>query len=126
MTVKGVRQIRQNVGNWVVDTRGKKTQQVLNGIMMTAKGYATLWTPVDTATLVNSLTYSVDGDRAVMFYRAGFADKTGFNYAEFLHNTTKWSPSKKPTATHHFLSKAFEEPEPQADFRRIMGGIYSR
>lgn len=126
MTVKGVRQIRQNVGKWVADTQGMKTQHVLNGIMMAAKGYATLWTPVDTATTINSLSYSVNGDRAVMFYRAGFADKTGFNYAEFLHNTTKWKPTKKPTATHHFLSRAFEDPAPQADFKRVMQEIYSR
>lgn len=124
MAVTGVRQIQQNVGNWIADTQGRKTQQVLHGIMGTAKGYATLWTPVDTATLVNSLSYSVDSDRAVMFFRAGFADQSGFNYAEFLHNTTKWKPSKKPTATPFFLSRAFEDPEPQADFRRTMEAIY--
>lgn len=126
MTVEGVRQIKQNVGKWVADTQFRKTEQVLNGIMMTAKGYATMWTPEDTATLVNSLSYSVNGDRAIMFYRAGFADKTGFNYAEFLHNTEKWKPSKKPMATHHFLSRAFEDKEPQADFNNVMKRIYGR
>lgn len=122
MPVKGASKVKANVGRWVAEVQGD-TEKVLTAIAMTGAGYAKLATPVDTATLINSQYYRVNGDKAVIGYSAGFSEK-GFNYGLFLHETTKWKPRKKANATHHFLSNAFESAEYKADYQRIIFNGY--
>lgn len=125
MPVKGVAQIKRNVGNWVAQIEGAQTEKILLTIIMTAAGYAKLETPVDTATLINSLDYKLinNGKTGVVFYGAGFTPK-GFNYGLFLHNNVDWQPVKKKDAKHHFLSDAFESPSYQSDYQRIIVNGY--
>lgn len=119
MPVKGVSQLKNNVGKWVVAVTEQNTKQVLTAIAMTGAGYAKLATPVDTTALINSQYYKVNGDQAIIGYTAGFSTKD-FNYALHLHNNTEWTPRKKKAATHHFLSDAFESPEYKADYQQII------
>lgn len=100
----------------------EQTEKVLLAVMGTAKGYATMWTPVDTSTLINSLDYKVSGNNAIIFYKTGFAEKTGFNYAEYLHENTNWKPGSHPRAneraTPHFLIRAFTDKAAKEDINR--------
>ena len=98
--------------------------KALTGIMMTAKGHVMLNTPVDTSTLINSIDFRVNAPTAVMYFRAGFADKTGFNYAEWLEENENWKPSKKPTAGPHFLRDGFESQESINDFMNVIEALY--
>jgi hypothetical protein len=118
MPVKGAAKVKANVGRWVAEVQGN-TEKVLTAIAMTGAGYAKLATPVDVNTLINSQYYKVNGDRAIIGYSDGFS-KHGFNYGLYLHENTTWKPRKKKAATHHFLSDAFESPEYQADYKRII------
>jgi hypothetical protein len=121
MPVKGVAHIKRNVGRWIANVETKVTEKVLLTIIMTGAGYAKLATPVDTAALINSQGYKLTngGKSGVVFYGAGFSEK-GFNYGLYLHENVDWKPVKKKNATPHFLSNAFESPEYQADYQRII------
>lgn len=121
MPVKGVSQLKRNVGKWIADVQGKATERVLMAIVMTGAGYAKLATPVDTAALINSQGYKLinGGTTGVVFYGAGFTPK-GFNYGFYLHENKDWKPIKKKNAEHHFLSNAFESASYQADYKKII------
>ena len=121
MPVKGVSQLKRNVGKWIADVQGKATERVLLAIVMTGAGYAKLATPVDLNNLINSQDYKLinGGTTGVVFYGAGFSEK-GFNYGLYLHENTDWKPVKKKNATHHYLSNAFESDSYQADYKKII------
>lgn len=128
MPVKGVTSLKRNVANFFDHKDKTATKKVLLAISMTAAGYAKLETPVDTDALINSQGYKLinDNKSGVVFYGAGFSD-IGFNYGKFLHDNVykdgsevNWSPRKKATAKHHFLSNAFENDDYQADYLNII------
>ena len=117
--VTGVNLVRKNIGNLKVQI-DKNTEKTLVGIMMTAKGHVMLKTPVDTSTLINSLDFKVSERSAVLYFRGGFADKTGFNYALKLEESENWSPRKKPNAGPHFMRDGFESPEAKSDIWAVI------
>ncbi|MGL6172328.1 MAG: hypothetical protein ACRC1S_10610 [Vibrio sp.] len=124
MPVKGVSHIKGNVGRWVAEISGNTTQKVLLTIGMNASAYATLATPVDHDTLINSKYYELinGGKTVVVGFREGFTKK-GFNYGFYLHENVDWKPVKKKNATHHYLSNAFELPEYRQDhIKTIING----
>lgn len=123
MTVKGVAQIRRNIGNLKVRI-DKSTEKALTAIVMTAKGHVMLKTPEDTATLINSIDFKVATKQAALYFRGGFADKTGFNYALWLEENENWKPSKKPAAGPHFMRDGFESPEARADILDVIKASY--
>jgi hypothetical protein len=124
MTVKGIDKIRKNIGNVFIETQGVNTQAALSAIMMTARGHVMLRTPVDTATMINSLNFKVSKESAVLYFRGGFADKTGFNYALYLEENESWKPTKKPAAGPHFMRDGFESPEARADIMAVIKASY--
>lgn len=119
MAAKGANLIRRNIGNLMVRL-DKNKEATLTAIMMTAKTAVMLKTPVDTSTLINSLEFKVFPNGALLFFRNGFADKTGFNYALKLETSENWKPSKKPNAGPHFMRDGFESPEAIADIKRVI------
>ena len=123
MTVKGVANIRRNIGNLVVQI-DKNTEKALKAIMMTARGHVMMQTPVDTSTLINSIDFKVSARSAVLYFRGGFADKTGFNYALYLEENENWKPTKKPTAGPHFMRDGFESPAARADIMAVIKASY--
>ena len=130
MTVKGVSQLKRNIGEFFF-TVEKDTEATLKAIMMTARGHVMLNTPVDTSTLINSIDFNVSERSAVLYFRGGFADKAGFNYALFLEENVyadgspvDWKPTKKPAAGPHFLRDGFESPEAKADIMTVIRASY--
>lgn len=123
MTVKGVAQIRKNIGNLKVQIE-KNTEKALTAIVMTAKGHVMLKTPVDTSTLINSIDFKVGQNQAVLYFRGGFADVTGFNYALWLEENENWKPTKKPAAGPHFMRDGFESPEARSDILAVIKASY--
>lgn len=119
MAVKGVANIRRNIGNLKAKINSN-TQKTLTAIMLTARGHVMMQTPVDTSTLINSLSFNVFPNGAIMFFKAGFADGSGYNYALKLETTEGWAPSKKAAASPHFLRDGFESPEALADIRAVI------
>lgn len=119
MPVKGVSDIRRKIGSLKVKI-DKNTERTLTAIVTTARGHVMLKTPVDTATLINSLQFQVFPNGAILFFKNGFADVTGFNYALKLETTENWKPSKKPNAGPHFLRDGFESPEARADIKAVI------
>ena len=121
MPVKGVSQLKRNVGKWIADVAGSNTERVLLTLGMNAAGFAKLATPVDHNNLINSQYYIlINGGRTVAVgYRNGFSKKD-FNYGFYLHENTDWKPIKKKNATHHYLSNAFELPEYKQDHMKTI------
>ena len=121
--VTGVNLVRKNIGNLKARI-GSNTEKTLTGIIMTAKGHVMLKTPVDTSTLINSLDFKVSERSAVLYFRGGFADKTGFNYAIKLEENENWTPSKKPNAGPHFMRDGFESQDSINDFMAVIKASY--
>jgi len=117
--VTGVELVRKNIGNLKVQI-DKNTEKTLTAIMMTARTAVMLKTPVDTSTLINSIDYQVSARSAVLYFRAGFSDKTGFNYALKLEENENWTPRKKPNAGPHFMRDGFESPEAKSDIWSVI------
>ena len=117
--VTGADLVRKNVGNLKAKI-DSNTEKTLTAIMMTAKGHVMLKTPVDTSTLINSLDFKVSERSALLYFRAGFADKTGFNYALKLEENENWKPRKKPNAGPHFMRDGFESPEAKSDIWSVI------
>ena len=123
MTVKGVDQLRRNIGKFTAEINGN-TEKALKAIMMTARGHVMLNTPVDTSTLINSIDFKISARSAVLYFIGGFADKTGFNYALYLEENENWKPTKKPAAGPHFMRDGFESPEARADIMAVIKASY--
>lgn len=117
--VTGTNLVRKNIGNLKVQI-DKNTEKTLTAIMMTARTAVMLKTPVDTDTLINSLHFDVSERSALLYFRAGFADVTGFNYALWLEENENWKPSKKPAAGPHFMRDGFESPEAKSDIMAVI------
>lgn len=124
MTVKGVEEVKRRIGQFFIDVDKKKTEQALYGIMMTARGYAALRTPEETAVFVNSIDYTISPyGSAILYYRGGFSEE-GFNFGHWLETNENWNPVKKPIAGPHFLRDAFESPDARQDIMNIIKAAY--
>lgn len=119
MTVKGADQILRNIGRMQVQIKSNR-KKTLTAIMMTAKGHVMEKTPIDTAAFINSIDYQVKDTAAVLYFRGGFAEKTGFNFGLWLETSEDWKPTKKPAAGPHFMRDGFESPDALADIKAVI------
>ena len=119
MALQGMKNVQANLSRFINRAQGENTRKVLTAIAMTGAGYAKLETPVDTATLINSQYYEVNGNQAIVGYKSGFS-ATGFNYAKWLHDNTNWSPIKKNAAKPFYLANAFESQRYKKDYLNII------
>lgn len=77
MPVKGIKRVKMNMRNLVTRITGPVTEKVVTEVMIVGMGYASLITPVDTSTLINSsfreLKSAPNGVKAKVGYTARYA-----------------------------------------------------
>jgi len=123
MPVVGASKVKLNAKKLIDDIAEKRTRKVLTAVLSTGAAYAKTWTPVDTATLINSqrqeVRESASGLTGRVWYDAGFSE-SGFNYAMWLETNDNWKPRKKKQAGPHFLQRGFEDPAAVGDINNVI------
>ena len=116
MPLKGVSQVRGRYQAVIKDIAENKTRKVVTAIVFTGAAWAKLYTPVDTAALINSQRKSVSQSGSAIVGKVWYSQ----DYAVWLETKDTWKPVKKKTAKPHFLRSGFEDDGPQAEIRNII------
>lgn len=109
--VKGISQARKNLNALIGDIQGRKVIRALQSALVIGGAQASLYTPIDTSTLLNSQfrDITVNGNRVTG--RVGYSA----NYAVYVHDPNVPQTFRRSTARKEFLTKGFEDPRRQID-----------
>ncbi|TCW00390.1 HK97 gp10 family phage protein [Biostraticola tofi] len=109
--VTGIRQAQSNLDSLVGDIRGRKVVRALHVAMLIGGAHASLLTPIDTSTLINSQFREVTINGTRITGRVGYSA----NYAVYVHGPNHKQTFRRSTATKEFLTKGFDEELRQID-----------
>ncbi|MFY9993632.1 MAG: HK97 gp10 family phage protein [Leclercia sp.] len=109
--VKGVSQAKKNLNALIGDIQGRMVIRAIQSALIIGGSQATLYTPIDTSTLINSQfrDITVSGHRVTG--RVGYSA----NYAVYVHDPNVPQTFRRATARKEFLSKGFEDTRRQID-----------
>lgn len=120
MPLKGVSQARGRYQAVIKDIAETKTIKVVTAIVATGAAWAKLYTPVDTAALINSQRKSVSQSGGAIVGKVWYSQ----DYAVWLETKSNWTPRKKKTAKPHFLRSGFEDESPRSEINEIIRNGY--
>ncbi|MDU5747874.1 MAG: HK97 gp10 family phage protein [Haemophilus parainfluenzae] len=103
--IKGVRQAQQNLDKLIGDIQGRKAVRALQSAMIIGSSQASLYTPIDTSTLINSQFRELNVNGTMLTGRVGYSA----NYAAFVHDPNIPQNFRRATAQKEFLTKGFED-----------------
>ena len=133
---KGGKQLKQKYSTFVGKMTGPRTESAMTLVLSIGMTGAKELAPMEYGALINSAFRRIDKTKSGMIGVAGFAGgmtKKGFNYALFLHETTKWNPrppSEKlgpawnPDATPKYLERGFTDKDQQSMMKKAIKGSY--
>lgn len=109
--VKGISQAKKNLNALVGDIQGRKVVRAMQSALIIGGSQATLYTPIDTSTLINSQfrEITVNGNRVTG--RVGYSA----NYAAYVHDPSVPQNFRRATARKEFLTKGFDDTCRQID-----------
>ncbi|URR14382.1 HK97 gp10 family phage protein [Citrobacter portucalensis] len=109
--VKGISQAKKNLNALVGDIQGRKVVRAMQSALIIGGSQASLYTPIDTSTLINSQfrEITVNGNRVTG--RVGYSA----NYAAYVHDPSVPQNFRRATARKEFLTKGFEDTQRQID-----------
>jgi len=107
--VRGVAQAKANLDALIADVQGRKVVRAIQSAMLIGSTQASLYTPIDTSTLLNSQFRELNANGTRVTGRVGYSA----NYAVYVHD-----PAVQQTF-RRFSPKASKTPEsrlmPQCD-----------
>lgn len=103
--IKGVRQAQQNLDKLIGDIQGRKAARALQSAMVIGSSQASLYTPIDTNTLINSQFRELNVNGSRLTGRVGYSA----NYAAYVHDPSIPQNFRRATAQKEFLTKGFED-----------------
>lgn len=103
--IKGVRQAQQNLGALIGDIQGRKAARAIQSALIIGSSQASLYTPIDTSTLINSQFRELNVNGTRLTGRVGYSA----NYAAFVHDPNIPQTFRRATAQKEFLTKGFED-----------------
>lgn len=103
--IKGVRQAQQNLDKLIGDIQGRKAVRALQSAMIIGSSQASLYTPIDTNTLINSQFRELNVNGTRLTGRVGYSA----NYAAYVHDPNIPQNFRRSTAQKEFLTKGFED-----------------
>ncbi|MEC6620884.1 HK97 gp10 family phage protein [Enterobacter hormaechei] len=109
--VKGISQAKKNLNALVGDIQGRKVVRAMQSALIIGGSQATLYTPIDTSTLINSQfrEITVNGNRVTGL--VGYSA----NYAAYVHDPSVPQNFRRATARKEFLTKGFDDTRRQID-----------
>ncbi|WP_145055539.1 HK97 gp10 family phage protein [Mixta calida] len=103
--IKGVRQAQQNLDKLIGDIQGRKAARAIQSALIIGSSQASLYTPIDTSTLINSQFRELNVNGTMLTGRVGYSA----NYAAYVHDPNIPQTFRRATAQKEFLTKGFED-----------------
>ncbi|EPJ5864499.1 MULTISPECIES: HK97 gp10 family phage protein [Raoultella] len=109
--VRGIRQAKANLDRIIKDVQGRKVVRALQSAMLIGSAQASLYTPIDTSTLINSQFREITANGVRVTGRVGYTA----SYAVFVHDPEVKQTFRRASAQKEFLTKGFEDTRSQID-----------
>lgn len=109
--VRGIRQAKANLDRIIKDVQGRKVVRAIQSAMLIGSAQASLYTPIDTSTLINSQFREITANGVRVTGRVGYTA----NYAVFVHDPEVKQTFRRASAQKEFLTKGFEDTRSQID-----------
>lgn len=109
--VRGIRQAKANLDRIINDVQGRKVVRAIQSAMLIGSAQATLYTPIDTSTLINSQSREITANGVRVTGRVGYTA----SYAAYVHDPNIPQNFRRATARKEFLSKGFEDTKDAID-----------
>ncbi|PHM52481.1 hypothetical protein [Xenorhabdus sp. KK7.4] len=109
--VTGIREAQSRLNSLIGDIRGRKVVRAVYKALYIGSTQAALYTPIDTATLINSQFRDVRFDGVRLTGRVGYSA----NYAVYVHDPNVKQDFRRATAKKAFLKSGFDEMRREID-----------
>lgn len=109
--VKGIAKAKANLTKLIGDIQGRKAVRAIYKALYIGGAQASLYTPIDTSTLINSQFRDVNVSGKILTGRVGYSA----NYAVYVHDPSVKQNFRRSTARKEFLKLGFEESRSQID-----------
>lgn len=109
--VKGIAKAKANLTKLIGDIQGRKAVRAIYKALYIGGAQASLYTPIDTSTLINSQFRDVNVSGKMLTGRVGYSA----NYAVYVHDQSVKQNFRRSTARKEFLKLGFEESRSQID-----------
>lgn len=109
--VKGIAKAKANLTKLIGDIQGRKAVRAIYKALYIGGAQASLYTPIDTSTLINSQFRDVNVSGKMLTGRVGYSA----NYAVYVHDPSVKQNFRRSTARKEFLKLGFEESRSQID-----------
>ncbi|CBJ80354.1 putative Gp14 [Xenorhabdus bovienii str. Jollieti] len=109
--VTGIREAQTRLNALIGDIRGRKVVRAMHKALYIGSAQAALYTPIDTATLINSQFRDVRFQGTRLTGRVGYSA----NYAVYVHDPKVKQNFRRATAKKEFLKRGFNEVRAQID-----------
>ena len=103
--IRGIAEVSANINALVGNITGRKVTRAIQAAMLIGGAQATLFTPIDTSTLINSQFREITVNGTRVTGRVGYSA----NYAVFVHDPKVKQTFRRATARKEFLTLGFEE-----------------
>ncbi|MEM8324891.1 HK97 gp10 family phage protein [Morganella morganii] len=103
--IRGIAEVSANINALVGNITGRKVTRAIQAAMLIGGAKATLFTPIDTSTLINSQFREITVNGTRVTGRVGYSA----NYAVFVHDPKVKQTFRRTTARKEFLTLGFEE-----------------
>lgn len=103
--IRGIAEVSANINALVGNITGRKVTRAIQAAMLIGGAQATLLTPIDTSTLINSQFREITVNGTRVTGRVGYSA----NYAVFVHDPKVKQTFRRATARKEFLTLGFEE-----------------
>ncbi|MCC8378629.1 HK97 gp10 family phage protein [Xenorhabdus sp. PB30.3] len=109
--VTGIREAQSRLNALIGDIRGRKVVRAVYKALYIGSTQAALYTPIDTATLINSQFRDVRFEGTRLTGRVGYSA----NYAVYVHDPAVKQDFRRATAKKAFLKLGFDEMRKEID-----------
>jgi hypothetical protein len=109
--VTGIREAKSRLNALIGDIRGRKVVRAMYKALYIGSTQASLYTPIDTSTLINSQFRDVRFDGVLLTGRVGYSA----NYAVYVHDPNVKQDFHRATAKKEFLKLGFDEMRKEID-----------
>lgn len=103
--IRGIAEVSANINALVGNITGRKVTRAIQAAMLIGGAQATLFTPIDTSTLINSQFREITVNGTRVTGRVGYSA----NYAVFVHDPKVKQTFRRATTRKEFLTLGFEE-----------------
>lgn len=103
--IRGIAEVSANINALVGNITGRKVTRAIQAAMLIGGAQATLFTPIDTSTLINSQFREITVNGTRVTGRVGYSA----NYAVFVHDPKVKQKFVRATARKEFLALGFKE-----------------